>query len=77
MLSSGFQQDIGSYGKYRGFWDSIDSVEVTGTSSAGPDAVDAFLTYTRQDGSTASEVRRIFLEQTGDGYLITGDQIVR
>jgi eukaryotic-like serine/threonine-protein kinase len=76
MLSSGFQRDIGSYGKYRGFWNSIDSVEVTGTSSAGPDAVDAFLTYTRQDGSTASEVRRIFLEQTGDGYLITDDEIV-
>ncbi|GAA2141902.1 serine/threonine-protein kinase [Nocardioides koreensis] len=77
MLSSGFQKEIGSYGKYRGFWNSIDSVEVTGTSQAGPNAVDAFLTYTRQDGSTASEVRRLFLEQSGDGYLITGDQLER
>jgi hypothetical protein len=77
MLSRGFQDDIGSYGKYRGFWNGIDAVEVTGTSAAGPDAVDTFLTYTRKDGSTASEVRRIFLEKTGDGYLITGDQLVR
>ena len=75
MLSSGFQDEIGSYGKYRGFWNTIDAVRVTGTSAAGPNAVDAFLTYTRDDGSTSTEIRRIFLERSGGSYLITGDQI--
>ena len=77
MLTSGFQDEIGSYGKYQGFWKSIDSVRVTGTSSAGPNAVDTFLKYTRKDGSPASEVRRIFFKRSGDGYLITGDEMVR
>ena len=75
LLSSGFQDEVGSYGQYRGFWNTIDAVRVTGTSAAGPNAVDAFLTYTRSDGSTSTEIRRIFLEQSGGSYLITGDQI--
>lgn len=76
MLSSGFQDQIGSYGDYRGFWNTISSVSVDHTEPAGSNAVDASLTYTRSDGSTSSEVRRIFLERSGSGYLITGDQVV-
>ena len=76
MLSSGFQDQVGSYGKYRGFWDTISSVSVDHTEPAGSNAVDASLTYVRNDGSTSSEVRRLFLERSGGSYLITGDQVV-
>jgi len=75
MLSSGYQ-DQTSYGDYRGFWNTISSVSVDRTEPAGSNAVDASLTYTRTDGSTSSEVRRLFLERSGSGYLITGDQVV-
>jgi len=76
MLSSDYQKQVGGYDKYKGFWDTIQTVRVTGTSPAGPHAVDVSLTYTRSDGSTASEVRRLFLEGTGGDYLVTGDQVV-
>ena len=76
MLSPDYQRQVGGYDRYRAFWDGIRAVRVTGTSPAGPRAVDAFLTYTRRDGSTASEVRRLYLARTDGGYLVTGDQIV-
>ena len=34
-LTPGFQDEVGSYGDYRGFWRTISSVEVTDTRSAG------------------------------------------
>lgn len=76
LLSPEFQGEVGSYGDYDGFWSTIDSVAVEGTEAAGPDAVDVTLTYTTSDGGTDREVRRIWVEQTGDGYLITDDAIV-
>jgi len=76
MLSSDYQRQVGGYGSYKGFWDTIRTVDVTGTSPAGPHAVDVSLDYTRTDGSTASEVRRLYLESTGGGYVVTGDQVV-
>ncbi|HEU5455679.1 MAG TPA: hypothetical protein VFU85_08340, partial [Nocardioides sp.] len=75
MLSPGFQQEVGSYDDYDGFWSTIDSVSVEGTQPAGPGAVDATLVYTT-DGSSQSEVRRIELTRSGDDYLISGDEIV-
>jgi len=75
MLSSGYQ-DQTSYGRYSGFWNTISSVSVDRTEPAGSNAVDASLTYTRNDGSTSSEVRRLYLERSGGSYLITGSQVV-
>jgi len=75
-LSPGFQAEIGGYDHYVGFWSTISGVSVTDTQPAGKHAVDVSLTYTRDDGSTASEVRRLFLEREDAGYLITGDQVV-
>jgi serine/threonine protein kinase len=75
-LSPAFQEEIGSYASYRGFWQSLADVEVTGAQPAGSGAVDVSLTYTRSDGGSEDEVRRIFVEQSGDGFVITGDEVV-
>ena len=75
MLSPGFQQEVGSYDDYDGFWSTIDSVAVEDTQAAGPGAVDATLVYTT-DGSSEREVRRIELTRSGEEYLISGDEVV-
>ncbi len=74
-LTPGFQQEVGSYEDYDGFWSTVDSVTVEDVRSAGPGAVDATLVYTT-DGSSQSEVRRIELTRSGDDYLISGDAVV-
>jgi hypothetical protein len=38
--------------------------------------VDVSLTYTSSKGGVESEVRRIYLERGGNGYLIDDDAIV-
>ena len=74
MLSPGYRART-SYADYQGFWSTIDSVTVDGTAPAGGGAVDVTLTYT-SDGGTDHEVRRIHLQRTDDGYLISDDEIV-
>jgi hypothetical protein len=75
-LSPGFQDQIGGYGSYEGFWSTISRVSVGDTTPAGNGAVDVSLTYTSNDGSTESEVRRLFLSRQGSQYLITDDAVV-
>ncbi len=75
-LSPGFQEKIGGYGNYRGFWSTVSRVSVNHTTSAGSKAVDVSLTYTRNDGVRESEVRRLVLERQSTGYLISGDSVV-
>lgn len=74
-LTPGYQDETGSYSDYRGFWRTISSVEVTDTRSAGADTVDVDLTYTKSDGSSEGETRRIYLEPSGNDYLISGDEV--
>ncbi|MCW2791329.1 MAG: pknB 4, partial [Nocardioides sp.] len=74
MLSEGYRADT-SYDDYRGFWQTIDAVSVDDTAPAPNGAVDVTLTYT-SDRGTEQEVRRLELERSGDGYLITGDQAI-
>jgi eukaryotic-like serine/threonine-protein kinase len=75
-LSPRFQDKIGGYGNYEGFWSTISSVSVGRTEPAGNNAVDVSLTYTSSNGGVESEVRRIYLERGGNGYLIDDDAIV-
>jgi len=75
-LSPGFQDKIGGYGNYQGFWSTVSRVSVGNTTPAGDNAVDVSLSYTRSDGGTEREVRRLFLEPGPTGYLITGDSVV-
>ena len=79
QLSPDFQQEVGSYEDYDGFWSTIDAVTVEDVQAAGPGAVDATLVYTT-DGSSQSEVRRIELtaergrlpDQRGRDRRLTG-----
>ena len=75
LLTPEFQQEVGGFGEYDGFWSTVDSVTVEDTQPAGPGAVDVTLTYTT-DGSSEQEVRRIEVVEGGDGYLISGDAVV-
>jgi len=75
QLTEGYQRETGGYDNYTAFWDGIDAVTVDDTSPAGPRAVDVTLTYTT-DGSSDREVRRLYLERTDGGYLISGSEIV-
>jgi serine/threonine protein kinase len=75
-LSPGFQDRIGGYGNYTGFWSTISSVSVGRTTTVGSSAVDVALTYTSNDGRVSNEVRRLYLERASNGYLITGDAVV-
>ena len=74
-LTPDFQDEVGSYGDYRGFWSTISDVQVTEVSSAGDGAVDVSLTYVDEDGVAEDETRRIYLERSGDSYLISGDEV--
>lgn len=75
-LSPAFQDQIGSYEDYDGFWSTVSSVEVGRTTAAGRDAVDVALTYTDEDGQVDEEVRRLFLTRDGDRYLVDDDEVV-
>ncbi len=73
QLSPQLQDQIG-YDSYRGFWSTIDAVRVDSTRPSGPDGVSVTLTYTTDRG-TESETRLLQVERSGDGYLISGDQV--
>ena len=74
-LSPGFQDQVGSYDDYAAFWATIDDVTADETKAVDDDAVEVTLTYTT-DGNSQTEVRRIELTPEGQGYLISGDQVV-
>jgi hypothetical protein len=73
-LSPSFQAEVGR-GSYDGFWASVDDVRVEGAEEVEPGVVDVTLTYTT-GGSSPTEVRRLFLEESEGGLLITDDEIV-
>ncbi len=47
---SDFQDSVGTYADYRGFWGTISDVQVNDVTSVGDDAVDVDLTYVKKDG---------------------------
>lgn len=69
MLGDGARADAGGYGSYAGFWDTIDSVAVEGTSLGEDGVVTVELVY---DGAE-SESRRLLVERSGDGWVISDD----
>jgi serine/threonine protein kinase len=74
LLSDDMQAEVGSYGSYRGFWRTIDSVAVDGTEEESSGTVLVDLTYSSERGEE-SETRRITVEDTGDGLQIVGDEV--
>lgn len=75
MFTEGYQSDLGGFDEYDGFWRTIDAVSVDGVEEVDDTIADVTLTYTT-DGSTQTETRRIYLEPTDDGFLITADERV-
>ena len=75
-LSPGFQDKIGGYGSYQGFWSTISRVSVGRHQPAGSEAVDVSLTYTRNDGSDGERGTPALPRAAVTGYLITGDSVV-
>jgi serine/threonine protein kinase len=71
-LAPSFQDEVGR-DSFDGFWAGVDSVAVGGAEEVEPGVVDMTLTYTT-DGSSQTEVRRLFVEEAGGGLAITGDE---
>ncbi len=70
MLSPAYQSQT-SYGRYSGFWRTIDSVTVDATEEVDADTVLVTLTYNGND----TEVREIDVEPSGDGFVIVDDAL--
>ena len=73
MLSPAMQSRVGR-DSYDGFWATIDSTDATNVRALGSDQVSARITYTRTDGSVATENQVLRLVPDGDGYLIDADR---
>ncbi|MDP3968906.1 MAG: serine/threonine-protein kinase [Nocardioides sp.] len=71
VLGEPMRQTVGSYGRYRGFWSTIDAVTVNGTDESDEGTVRVDLTYA-SNGGTQSETREITVR---DG-LIVADSVV-
>jgi serine/threonine protein kinase len=71
LLAPSYQAQT-NYGRYQGFWRTVDSVAVDGVEPVGDDQVDVTLVY----NGSEQETRRITVEPDGDGWLIVADEIV-
>ena len=71
-LTPAYRQQTGGYDDYAGFWDSVDSVAVEDARSVGANTVDVDLVYNGSD----RETRRIVLERTADGWMISDSYLV-
>jgi serine/threonine protein kinase len=75
LLSPAMQAEVGSYGDYAGFWQTISSVRVDDTTVVKGQVVDVDLTYTSEKG-TETETRRLRLQEKGGSFVISGDEVV-
>lgn len=73
-LTPAFQAESGNYGKYQGFWKTIDSAQVVSVS-ADPDSRQVTYTveYVREDGSSTTDEVTLQLEGTDGEYRIAAE----
>ena len=71
LLTPELQQKIGE-GTFRGFWATIDDVEVGSTETVRDGVVQVSLAYVT-DGRSEQETRQLAVERTAQGYLISDD----
>jgi hypothetical protein len=73
-LTSDFQEQSGGYGRYKGFWSTIQSADLSDVS-ADPEAmtVSYTVTYTKTDGSTSTENHTLGLAKDGDQYYVASE----
>ena len=74
QLTPAFQEQSGGFAGYSSYWSTIAEVEVLDIS-ADPEAgtVTYSVEYTRQNGSTVTDVVTLELRESGDSYLIAGE----
>ncbi len=72
QLAPDFQREVGR-SSYNGFWNGIDSVDLTSVDAVSPKVVDYTITYHRNSGDTSTETKEITLVRDGSSYQISGD----
>lgn len=74
MLTSGFQADSGGFGRYSGFWRTIESATPSDIE-VDPEAltVSYDVAYRTTDGDDTNDSVNLRLQRSGDGYLIAGE----
>ncbi len=74
-LTPGFQAESGNFGKYQGFWRTIDSAEVV-SADADPESgtISYRVRYQRADGSTTTDNVTLQLEGTDGDFLIADER---
>ncbi|WP_296604834.1 hypothetical protein [Nocardioides sp.] len=74
MLTPGFQDASGGFGRYNSFWKKIATADVL---SAEPDPASRQISYTveyqRRDGSKTTDDVTLRLDGTDERYLISGE----
>ena len=74
MLTPGFQDASGKYGKYHGFWKNIESASASNIQAdPGAMTVSYDVDYVKSDGSTSSDHVTLDLVKQGSSYLIAGE----
>jgi len=73
MLAPAMQERVGR-DSYDGFWATISTVDVSDVRAVDDDTVSAQVTYTRTDGSRATEPQTLELQPDDGGYLIAADR---
>jgi len=76
MLTPAFQEASGGFGKYKGFWKTIESADPT-SIRADPDTLEVRygVDYVRKDKSRVSDVvtLRLVYDAANDTYLIDSE----
>jgi serine/threonine protein kinase len=74
MLTPGFQEASGKYGRYHGFWKTIESASPSNIQAdPGAMTVSYDVDYVKTDGSTSSDHVTLDLVEQGSSYLIAGE----
>jgi serine/threonine protein kinase len=74
MLTTGFQQESGGFGKYQQYWRTISSATPRDITADPADlSVTYGVDYVKTDGSTSSDEVTLQLVRNGSSYLINGE----
>ncbi len=74
MLTPQFQSASGGFGRYSGFWSTIETATTSGvTADAETLEVSYTIQYATTSGRTTTQQGRLQLRTSGDSYLIAGE----
>ncbi len=71
LLTPGYQAESGGFGRYSGFWSTIESATVSDVRTDTEALTTSYtIQYVTTSGRTTTEQAQLQLERSGDGYLI-------